>query len=436
VLTADPVAGGSALLFWSKVAGNAGFFVAVLILARALGPTGRGTVAFITVTALVVARLAGLGVAEATSVFAARGPERRGALLSNLVVFMVGAASVAALVACGALVAAGSERPAGVGGAELAILAVATVVSALSEGAAAFLLGCSRLRRLALITATASWTYPTLLTAIVLVDELTVERAALAWLIAESGRAYLLLRQASRGVGRSRPDLPLLRSALAFGLRAWAGTLARFLNFRVDQILMGFLASEAALGIYAVAVNASEALLYLPAATAAALVPVVAGGAARDRTVRAFRSAALVTAAAVLLAALVGPLLLPLLFGEAFRPSVEPFLWLLPGSLGFAAIAVFSSGLLASSSPGLSSLGPVVSLVVGIALDVVLIPRFGPSGAAAAASAAFLAGGLAALIAYGRRNPFAWRELVVPRRGDLDVLRALARPLRASYIRP
>jgi O-antigen/teichoic acid export membrane protein len=58
----DPVAGGSALLFWSKIAGNAGFFVAVLILARALGPTGRGTIAFITVTALVAARLAGLGI--------------------------------------------------------------------------------------------------------------------------------------------------------------------------------------------------------------------------------------------------------------------------------------------------------------------------------------------------------------------------------------
>ena len=35
---ADPIAGGSALLFWSKIAGNAGFFVAVLILARGLGP--------------------------------------------------------------------------------------------------------------------------------------------------------------------------------------------------------------------------------------------------------------------------------------------------------------------------------------------------------------------------------------------------------------
>ncbi|HEY7707612.1 MAG TPA: hypothetical protein VH968_10635, partial [Gaiellaceae bacterium] len=80
----DPVAGGSALLFWSKVAGNAGFFVAVLFLARGLGPTGRGTIAFITVTALVAARFAGLGIGEATAVFVARRPEARGALLGNV----------------------------------------------------------------------------------------------------------------------------------------------------------------------------------------------------------------------------------------------------------------------------------------------------------------------------------------------------------------
>jgi O-antigen/teichoic acid export membrane protein len=432
MLNADPVAGGSALLFWSKVAGNAGFFAAVLMLARALGPTGRGTIAFITVSALVLARVAGLGVGEATAVLAARRAEQRGALLANVVLFMAASALVAATVACAVLLAAPDERPAGIGSTELVILGLATVVSALVEAGAAFLLGCGRFRRLALITATASWVYPVLLGVIWLAGGLTVARAAAAWVLGESVRASLLLRSSVRGVGVAGPSLRLLRGSMSFGVRAWIGTLSRFLNFRVDQILMGFLASEAALGIYAVAVNASEALLYLPAATATALLPVAAragAGERADQTVRAFRSAALVTAGALVLAAALGPLLLPLLFGTAFRDSVEPFLLLLPGALGFAATAVFSSGLMASSAPGRSSLGPLVSLVTGVVLDLVLIPRFGANGAAAAASVAFLAGGATALLAYRLNSPFGWRELVLPRRSDLAVLRALARPL-------
>ena len=41
---------------------------------------------------------------------------------------------------------------------------------------------------------------------------------------------------------------------------------------------MGFITTEAVLGIYAVAVNGSEILLYLPSATGLALLPVIARG--------------------------------------------------------------------------------------------------------------------------------------------------------------
>lgn len=405
------------------------------MLARGLGPSGRGTIAFITVTALVVARVAGLGVGEATTVYAARRSEARDVLLSNLVLFMLASSLLAAGLACAALQLLGDELPAGLGQSDLAIIIAGTLASALVEAGAAFLLGCGRLRPLALITATASWAYPLLLAVVWLSAGLTVTRAALAWVAAEILRALLLLRQSAHGVALVRPKPSLLLDSIRFGIRAWVGSFARFLNFRIDQILMGLLASEAALGIYAVAVNASEVLLYLPAATATALLPIAARtepGERSQQTLRAFRSAALVTTGAVVVASILGPLLLPVVFGTAFRASVEPFVWLLPGALGFAATAVFSNALLASASPGLSSLGPFVSLVVGVALDLVLIPRFGASGAAAAASTAFLAGGAVAVFAYARRSPFAWRALLLPRRGDLEVIRALARPLRAG----
>jgi O-antigen/teichoic acid export membrane protein len=429
----DQVAGGSALLFWSKVAGNAGFFVAVLILARALGPTGRGTIAFVTVAALVAARVAGLGMGEATAVFVAKRPEIRGTLLANVIAFMVGSGLLAAVVVCGALAALGDDRPAGVGAPELAVIACATLVSALGDAGYVFLLGSNRLRPVALITSGASWVYPLFLLALWSTVGLTVIRAALAWTAAESIRAFAYLAQSKRGLALGRLDPGLLLEAARYGSRAWVGSLARFLNFRTDQILMGFMASEAALGVYAVAVNSSEVLLYLPAAMATALLPAAAAaqdGLRTEQALRAFRSAAVVTAVAGLAAALLGPLLLPVIFGAPFQASVAPFLWLLPGALGFAATAVFSYALVAGSSPGLSSVGPFVSLVLGIALDVVLIPRFGASGAAAAASAAFLAGGVAALAVFRRRNPFAWRSLLLPQRSDLMVFRALARPLR------
>jgi O-antigen/teichoic acid export membrane protein len=225
-----------------------------------------------------------------------------------------------------------------------------------------------------------------------------------------------------------RPGLPLLGDSLRFGLRAWIGSVADDLNFRVDQVIVALIASEAALGIYAVSVNAFEVLLYLPGAAATALLPLVAGtphALRAERTLHVFRSAGVITAASLVVAALLGPVVLPLAFGSAFEGSVVPFLLLLPGALGALLLAVFTNALVASSAPGLSSLGPLASLVVGLALDFALIPTWGASGAAAAASAAFFAGGVTALLSYRRRERFPWSELVHPRRGDMHILRAL-----------
>ena len=134
----------------------------------------------------------------------------------------------------------------------------------------------------------------------------------------------------------------------------------------------------------------------------------------------------------MLVAAALGPPLLPVVFGPEFQASVAPFLWLLPGALGFTAMGVFSSALVASSLPGSALLGPVVSLTIGLGLALMLIPRFGPSGAAAASSLAFLTGGIASLAVYRRAAKFPWTSLLIPHRGDLDIFRALAHPFRRA----
>jgi O-antigen/teichoic acid export membrane protein len=429
--TWDPLATGSANLFWAKIGGNGGYFVAVLIVARALGPAGRGTVAFITVTALVVAHMAGLGVGEATIVLSARDPARRPVLLANALAFFLGSGLTAATLAFLGLALSGIE-PAGVGTPELVILGLGIVSCAAGEAGYSFLVGVERLRQLALVTGCASWVYAGLVFILWAGPGLTVGRAALAWTATEALRAVVLISLSSRGTILGLPSRRLLVEEIGFGLRLWVGSLARFLNFRTDQILMGFIATEAALGFYAVAVNVSEVLLYLPSSAATALLPLIARTEHSRRgqeTLRAFRSVIFVTAVGVCAAALLGPLVLPAVFGDAFDESVIPFLWLLPGTFGYAASAVFSNALVGSSSPGLSSLGPMVSLVVGFGLDLALIPPFGATGAAAAASVAFLVGGATALITYRRVSPFTLRALLVPHRGDLDVLMALAGPL-------
>src|SRR5918998_6405203 len=97
----DAVGRGSAPLLWAQVLGNAGLFAAIVPITRELGPTGRGTLAFITVTAIVGATLSRVGVTEATTVRCAQEPPVRPVLLTNLILWVGLTSVLTAAVLCG-----------------------------------------------------------------------------------------------------------------------------------------------------------------------------------------------------------------------------------------------------------------------------------------------------------------------------------------------
>ena len=426
------VARGSATFFWAQIAGNSGLFVALVLATRALGPSGRGTLAFITVAAILLARVARFGVGEATTVFAAHGLHR-GPCCSRTS-FSRRAAGQSSPRPCSAvlLIALPDARPDGIGTTEIALLALGAIASAFADAGYAFVLGCSRFRLHALVTAISAWLFALVVAALVAVTGLTLVSATLAWIGVQALKGVVLLGLSAGSVGLARPDFVLLLESVRFGIRAWFGSVFDSLNDRLDQILTAYLASQATVGVYAVAVNASEILFYLPAAAATAILPLAARAHAGHRPQQvagAFRSVAMLTVAAVAAAAVLGPLLLPLVFGAPFEASIAPFLLLLPGTAGYLALAVFSNALLASGAPGRSSVGAIASVLVTVVLDIVLVPRYGAEGAAAAASAGYIVGGVSSLLLFRALEWFSWRSLVVPRRADGALVRALAGPL-------
>jgi O-antigen/teichoic acid export membrane protein len=428
---AGSLASGSARLFAAQVAGHAGFFVAVLVMTRALSPADRGRVAFVVVSALIAARVALFGLADATMVFAAARPDSRRQLLSNAALATTASSLVVATITAAVLEALGLQRLTIL---QLVFLGLAALGTNVTETGRCFLLGCGDFRPAALVLAIWPWGYAGLLLLVAATRDLTVTGTVAGWAFANAAAAAALMFVAARRHGVARPDAALFRTTLAFGVRAWAISASRFLNFRVDQVLLGLLASAAALGTYAVAVNASETLLYLPFALGAAIVPVIGGSEESqrgERALKALRALLLATAPAVAVAALVGPPLLPLVFGHAYEGSVTPFVLLLPGAFGFSVISVLESALVAAQRPILASVGFVTAFAIGVILDLVLIPPYQADGAAAAGSLALLAGAYASFVCFRRVFPARWRSLLP----GLDDLRSIVLLARATVAR-
>jgi O-antigen/teichoic acid export membrane protein len=79
----------AALTYGTNLAAAALSLGNVLIISRALGPTGRGDVAFLITVSLVTASLASLGIHQASANLAGTSPELRPALATNALIYSV-----------------------------------------------------------------------------------------------------------------------------------------------------------------------------------------------------------------------------------------------------------------------------------------------------------------------------------------------------------
>jgi O-antigen/teichoic acid export membrane protein len=190
-----------------------------------------------------------------------------------------------------------------------------------------------------------------------------------------------------------RPDTTLARQVASYGLRGQVGGLITLLNLRLDFAILGAMAGPAVLGAYAVASKYAELLRLPGTALTWVFYPRLAGlgeteAAATAR--RMIRPTLIGIAAAAFPVALLTSPVMRLLYGAQFGAAVTPARVLLAGMVLAGASGVASAYLYGRGTPGLNSIVLGTGLVITVVLDVLLIPRFGASGAAVASTAAYL----------------------------------------------
>lgn len=411
----------------------------VLVVARALGATGRGDVAFLTTIGYLLASGAALGVEQANANVGGREPARRPQLATNSVLLAALFGACAALLA-GAVMAAfpavGGETSVG-----LRVLVLAFVPLLVLQIYLQLLLQAEYAFRLT----NATWLLPpfvnfTVNGILAAAGALSVTAAVATWLAGQAlGVAVLAWYALRRSAGFGRPDPALARRSLAFGVKAHAGRVLTLGNYRIDQWILGAVAGSRELGQYSVAVVWAEVLFYLPTTLTLVqrpdLVRAERGEAARLAAL-GVRAALLVTLVGAALVVLLAPVLVLVAFGDEFRPAVDDLRVLAPGALGIVLLKLLGNALTAQGRPLVAAGSVAVAFAVTLALDAILIPDHGGIGAAVAATIAYTAGGVAVAVAFARTLGGRPSDLV-PRGSELRWLwRRLRRRHRVPQVEP
>lgn len=398
-------------------------FAAGVIVARALGPDGRGALGLFTVSTAIAQMIFGLGFANAAIYYI----NKREIALAD-VVAAAHVITVASLVATGLVVLAivplaGADALGDGVSAWLLIAAVPALMYAATLRAV--LQATSRFMAMGIVTIVQPLVMLALVSAVYAFGDPTPLLFVIFWIASNAAAALFALSQiGTRDLDLAhivRPRWATLRRLARFGVQGESGNVLQLLNYRLDQYLVRAFVGLAGVGIYAVGVSMTEAVWLLANAVAIVLMPRLTSAApdeARRMTPLATRNTLLVATLGAIALGVVAKWLVPAFFTHRFDASVGALWWLLPGTVALTGSKVITSYIFSQGRPFVNTLITLASLAVTLVALLLLVPPYGINGAAAASSIAYIAHFAVALYAYRRISGRPVLEAILPRFSD------------------
>jgi len=417
----------SAITFSSQILIFAVGFIASIILARALGPTGRGIYALIILIPTVMLKLGSLGI-EASNVYfiGSRKYEAKDVFSNSLLSsILLGVILIFLFLGISYLSAFKNYLNSNQINIFYLWLVVLTIPFSLLSGfLRSIFLGEEKI-----ITFNKISIFQTIIQLVTIIIFLMIFKQGVSGAVNAHIFTILFVFVFIIFFIKKVTDISfsfngkLFKDSVGYGIKAYFGNLAQFLNYRLDIFLVALFLTPAAVGYYSLAVGIAEKLWMLPGAIATVLFPRISSLKDKDAnnlTPRVARHTFFIIFILSLILAIFTKLLIRILFGIAFLPSVTPLLILLPGIVALGGAKTLTADMAGRGMPQFGAYSSFISLAVNIPLNLWLIPRWGISGAALASTIAYIVATLVVIIAFIKISKKSWSNILLIKKQDFQ----------------
>jgi O-antigen/teichoic acid export membrane protein/peptidoglycan/xylan/chitin deacetylase (PgdA/CDA1 family) len=406
-------------------------FLIGVIIARALGPAGKGAYALVVQIVGVLVVMLGLGLDTANIHFVARREVSARRATANSLWLLLLTGSVATVVCLLLISGPLAPEPAypvsmSIAGAALFVFttmfvwlgAVAVGLSGLKPRAIAGMASVTIVLSGAAVLWALDALTPLVLVAFGAVGQLV---AVVVVLVQERGRMLAFV-----------PSRSALRRMVSYSTRSYFVNLVRYLHLRVDILVLGWLTAAATVGVYSVAVSLAEVARYAPSVVSQAVFARASQLRPEDSSelsARMSRLTVVFVLGSALFFAVLTPLLVSVTFGASFAGAVPLLYVLLPGVV-FMSVAEVPSSYLFSQGVIYWRASAVI-LVLNVVINLIAVPQIGAMGAALASTTTYSLY-MAVIIFLARRTSgLPYSDFLVPTGDDVRLaLSALGRYAR------
>lgn len=395
-----------------------------IIIARYLGPEGKGLFTALTVVPVIVASFAAMGIRR-TAVYFIGKKEFDESEIASAVIQILIITSLAGMLVSYIAFQWMDKQNYTLGLILITILIIPFRLATIYAGG--IYLGREQFRFANMM----KWSVPMvnllLLVVFVIIMKMEVVGALLAVMLSGVVISVVAIGRLSKDFNLTlKWNRVLLKKMLSLGSLYAASLLVIKLIYRIDVLLLEQLSDLEEVGYYSIAVTISEQLWQLPVAVGVVIMSKSANShdtALMNKKVgQMLRFSLFAGAAGATVMYFIMPYLIPVFYGKAFSESANLLQTILPGIVFFIIFRILNSHLNGLGKPMPSIYAIIPALALNIGLNYLWIPEFGGKGAAMATNVSYVFGTVLMIVFYIRATRAKAGPLLLPQKEDIQII--------------
>lgn len=366
--------------------------VTSVIVARILGPKGRGLYAVAATIGAIGIQFANFGLHSSNTYFVAKNRELLPSLIGNSLIVSFVFGGLSGIIIWLIFNLWPSVAP--VKGFLLGLSLLWIPFGLAYMFMQSLLLGIYEVRSYNMIDAINNIFTLFLISGLIIIGTVSVESVFSIGLIALiSAFIWIFLELKKHLNGPLSFSISLFKKNFLYGFKAYIACLFAFLVLRLDLLMINHMLEAENAGYYSLAAQMSDMLYMFIAIVNTILFPKLS---AMRSNIEKWKYAkfitgwmAIIMGFLVILSALLAKTAIVILYGKTFLPSAPAFIWLLPGIFMKSVNAVLMYYFASIGMPPITVYSPGFAMVLNILLNLKFIPSLGIIGASIASTISY-----------------------------------------------
>ena len=407
---------------------------ASVIIARVLGPSGKGIYSLVLLLPAMIFMFSHLGIGAATVYYVAQKKYSVKDIFNSNIVLGLLISILSILAGLIIIFFFQDEIVPGVPKKYLLLALLLLPLKIFTEYIINILLGLQKIKKFNLINPARTLTFLVLIIILLLGFGFGIMAAIVASIISlvVSGSLTFywtfketnILTKISLKLNKS-----YIKNIFSYVFKTYLSAIFNLLHLRFDMFMINLYLTPMAVGFYSIAVGLTEKLWLISQSAGLVLFPRVSSEKDPKKfkqfTPLVFRTSILLTAGAAIILFFWGHQVIMVLFSKSFSSSIQPFKILLIGIIATSGSRILGNDLFGRGKPMLNTYAAAVSVILNISLNIFWIPRWGIIGAAWATAISYNITLLMTIIMYSRVSGNSLAKIIFIQKSDLHLYKRL-----------